>query len=285
MNKKVYHIILICILVIFILFILHINVEKNIDNIASEISLPILMYHHFTTDISKCNDNTILVDKFQNDMETLKKAGYNTISFSELYEFVYNNKSLPKNPIIITIDDGYLSNYDYAYKILKDLDMKACIFVIGKTVGVTNMKNPHFSYSQAKEMYQSGHVDIQSHTYNLHDISIRKGILKLETESKEEYISMLRNDLMLSKNNIKQNVNNNVIVLSYPYGLYDNLSLNIIKQLGFKITVVTDEGMNIIQQNKFDCLYNLKRINVNNDLKGNELLQKIQSFNNIENVI
>lgn len=283
MNKKIYYIIAICILVMCILLIFTLvrnnEIEENInniDNIVSVVNVPILMYHHFTTDITKCNDNIILVDKFKQDMEMLKSEGYTTISFKELYDFVENNGHIPEKPIIISIDDGYLSNYEYAYNILKDLDMKACIFVIGKTVGNTNIPIPHFSYSQAKEMYQSGHIDIQSHTYNLHDISIRQGILKLESETQEEYIEMLTNDLLISKNSIEDNVGNSVFVLSYPYGLYDTLSLDIIKQLSFKITVVTDEGINIIQRNNLDCLYNLKRINVDNELKGNQLLEKIQ---------
>ena len=283
MNKKIYCIIVICMLVICVLlaFIIVPNdkIEEKvdkIDNAISKVNVPILMYHHFTTDINECNDNIILVDKFKQDMKILKNEGYTTISFKELYDFVENDGPMPKKPIIISIDDGYLSNYEYAYSILKDLDMKACIFEIGKTVGNVDISLPHFSYSEAKEMYESGYIDIQSHTYNLHNIDVRKGILKLDTETEEEYISMLANDLMLSKNGIESNIGNSAFALSYPYGLFDTLSLEVIKSLGFKITVVTDEGINIIERNNLECLYNLKRINVTNDIGGNILIEKLQ---------
>ena len=290
MNKKIYYIIAVCMLVICVLLAFTLvpndkieekvdNIENldKIDNAVTKIKVPILMYHHFTTDISKCNDNIILASKFKEDMELLKNEGYTTISFKELYDFVENDGPMPEKPIIISIDDGYLSNYEYAYSILKDLDMKACIFVIGKTVGNVDIPLPHFSYSEAQEMYESGYIDIQSHTFNLHDITVRKGLLKLDTETNEEYISMLTNDLLLSKNGIEDNIGNSVFVLSYPYGLFDTLSLDVVKSLGFKITVVTDEGTNIIERNNLDSLYNLKRINVTNDISGDILIEKIQS--------
>lgn len=255
--------------------------QKNIE-LKNNKAIPILMYHHFTNDISKCNDMTITVDKFRQDMEMLLQAGYTTISFEELYDFVATEQTLPKRPIIISIDDGYLSNYEYIYPIMQELNMKATIFVIGKTVGMSQLDGkditPHFTFTQANEMYNSGLIDIQSHTYNLHDISLRKGLLKLETETNEEYIEMLNSDILKSKNEIEINVGNSVFVLSYPYGLCDNLSLDILKQHNIKITVTTNEGISCVTKNDFNSLYNLQRINVTNDLVGNNLLKKIKEY-------
>ena len=80
-----------------------------------------------------------------------------------------------KKPVVITFDDGYLSNYQYAYPILKETGMVATIFVIGATVGNTeHYKNtnypitPHFTFQQGAEMVASGIISIQSHTYDMH---------------------------------------------------------------------------------------------------------------------
>lgn len=280
MKKKIYYLIPIILIIFVYVLISKATAPHYVDNIEpiSEIQIPILMYHHFTNNIEECTDNIILVDKFKDDMQVLKDNGYTAISFDELYNFVANNGNIPQKPIIVTIDDGYYSNYEYGYDILQNLDMKATIFVIGNSVGNFDLSLPHFSYEQAKQMYDSGIIDIQSHTYNLHDISIRKGLLKLESESESEYISMLNNDLTLSKNDIETNVGNSVFVLSYPYGLYDNLALETIKELGFKITVVTDEGISTVTRNNLETLYNLKRINIDNSIAGNELIEKIEQY-------
>ena len=68
---------------------------------------------------------------------------------------------LPDKPILITFDDGYASNYMYAYPILKKLGMQATIFVITDRRGKTLSVNPHFSWNQAREMQDSGVIDIQ----------------------------------------------------------------------------------------------------------------------------
>ncbi len=82
------------------------------------------------------NTETILTpDQFKKQLLYLEAMGYSTIHFKDYIEFKENGKKLPDNPIIITFDDGYYSNYEYAYPILKELNMKATIFAIGWSVG------------------------------------------------------------------------------------------------------------------------------------------------------
>lgn len=258
--------------------------EKNLA-LKTPQTIPILMYHHITLNEEECSNETITLNKFKQDMVALKENGYNTISFKQLYDFVENKKLLPKNPIIITFDDGYSSNFTLAYPVLKDLKMKATIHIIGQMVdkkyvnGIATL--PHFSYNEAKNMFDSGLIDIQSHTYNLHNYSIRPGILKLEKETVEQYTTMLTNDFLKSKNEIEKNVGNSVFVFAYPYGLHDNLSEEILKNLGIKITVTTNEGVSKVIPNVTDSLYNLDRINVGCNLTTNELMKKIKEYSNI----
>lgn len=48
----------------------------------------------------------------------------------------YNLKAeLPSKPILITFDDGYYSNYEYIYPILKKYNAKASIFIVTDKVG------------------------------------------------------------------------------------------------------------------------------------------------------
>lgn len=244
-----------------------------------EIDFPIVMYHHIEEKEENLNEFMVTPDKFEKDMKKIKEMGYQTVSYEEVYNFVYNNGTLPEKPIMVTFDDGYESNYKYAFPVLKKLNMKATIAVIGCMVGQDTYKGreafKHFTYEEAKEMYKSGLIDIQSHTYDLHDVSIRVGIKRNSGEDENRYINLVKNDLRKSVNELKNKVGNNQFVFTYPYGANDELTERILKELGFKITVTTDVGTNHIVRGNKDSLYKLKRFGIKNDTDIVKLLSNI----------
>lgn len=122
------------------------------------VQVPILLYHHISED-------TLTQEQFQTEMQLLKDGGYHTVSFDQIFDFVEKGTPLPEKPVCLTFDDGYLSNYEIAYPLLKEYGMKATFFAIGATVGNTEHYKdtefpitPHYSYEQAKEMSDSGLV-------------------------------------------------------------------------------------------------------------------------------
>jgi hypothetical protein len=133
--------------------------------------------------------------------------------------------------------------------------MKATIFVIGSLVG-SNGQYKNFSYEQAKQMYESELISIQSHTYDMHqDITIYG-------ENEETYMNMLREDIRRSIRLIKDYVGNDVIALSYPGGLYSSLANVILKKEGIKVTFIEKEKPNEIVKGLSQSLFALGRYNV-----------------------
>lgn len=276
------------------------NVNEHVENIFTKPidmtvkegqakQVPILMYHHLVTDKSLENSMSISPEKFESDMSALKAAGYETVMLRDLIEYVHDpEKELPEKPVVVTFDDGYRSNYEYAYPILKGLDMKATIFAIGWSVGRTTHKDfdkpiiPHFSWSEAREMYNSGLIEIQNHTYDLHNPGdlppYRKGVLLIENELSGEYSTMFVNDVMLNHNQIEENVGNQVFAFAYPYGLYTFLSEQILKEQGYEMTLSTKKGMNVFQKGDTKSLYAVKRINVDPDLQTEDLLNLLEEM-------
>ena len=117
--------------------------------------LPVLMYHHLVEDGQDCNDMTVTPSKLRSDLETILALGYTPVLPRELAA----GGPLPEKPILITFDDGYLSNYEYAWPILEKYGMVATIFMVGSTTGNTEHYKdtaypitPHFSYEQGAEM-------------------------------------------------------------------------------------------------------------------------------------
>ena len=133
--------------------------------------VPVLMWHNLAEESS--GDMTISVDTFRAQIEALHEAGFKTVSLQQLYDYVHFGTELPEKPIVLTFDDGYFSNYEYAFPILQEYDMQATIFAIGVSVGKDTYKDtdhamtPHFGVDEAREMVASGLISVQSHTYDI----------------------------------------------------------------------------------------------------------------------
>ena len=80
--------------------------------------IPILMYHHFTTG-NDVNSPTVSQANFERQMNYLYEHGYTTIHLNQLEDFLDGKIQLPAKTVVITMDDGYRSNYEIAYPILK----------------------------------------------------------------------------------------------------------------------------------------------------------------------
>lgn len=91
----------------------------------------ILMYHGFTDKtVQEGVENSmglhLNIEKFRLQVEYLKKY-YNVISLDQLIGHYTNGTKLPPNPVVVTIDDGYKSNYAMAYPVLKQFNVPAAI--------------------------------------------------------------------------------------------------------------------------------------------------------------
>ena len=126
-------------------------------------TLAVLMYLHMVPDGQDCNDMTVTPGKFRADLETVLAMGYTPVLPRELAA----GDALPEKPILITFDDGYRSNYDLVYPILREYGVKACISII---VLMPDLPTDNFcTWNQLREMTASGLVEIGSHSYRLHN--------------------------------------------------------------------------------------------------------------------
>lgn len=257
------------------------RVSKNND-----ITIPVLMYHHFSE--GKGSPTIVNPNEFMGQLKYLKQAGYQTISNHDLLLYIEGKGKLPSKPLMITMDDGYESNYIYAFPILKQLNMKATIFVIGSVMRENNNSPytpnafPKLSWEQSREMHNSGLIEIQSHTYDLHkkdrsyneriDAVIKGPIYQDGTlETIDQYYNRTKDDLNKNKRMIEEKIGNTVVAFAYPYGAYSSDSEKILKETGHLLTFTVQEGVN--QKEKGTTL--LKRINVSSGTTGKMIESKI----------
>jgi len=256
MNKKLFSIVIILTVCFTTYFI---------SRADTHIKVPIILYHNITTDENLHNKPLLNIspENFKIHMQTLKNEGWNTITFNDYYNHVTNNTALPDKPIIVTFDDGYLSNYTYAYPIFKELGMKATIFTVAGRVGEGvsgEVTYPHFTWAQAKEMEASKVITIESHSL-MH-------INFLETSD----IDKIQVELRRSKFLIEKNLNKECAVFAFPFGGKTDLARDLGKEAGYKmICLVGDIGANSAGED----LHRLKRITIRGDESPEEMLETI----------
>lgn len=247
--------------------------------------IPILMYHHFADEGSP--STVISAAQFENQIKALSDAGYTAITFEELCDYVFSGAPLPERPLIITIDDGYLSVYETAFPILKKYDMKATVFIIGVSHGKSVYKDtqhpitPRFNNAQALEMAESGIISIQSHSYDMHQHepfetdSFREGVLQRDDESDEDYIKSFTADFQRAAAQIEDMLRMRPFVYSYPFGFYSDMSEMLLRNLDVKVTLTTVYGVNTVVIDSPESLFGLKRFNIHGDMSVEELLATI----------
>ena len=218
--------------------------------------IPILTYHHILEqeEIDQYNwtgnSAVISTQTFQAHMDYLHENQYYTATLKELEEFMDGEIDLPKKTVVLTFDDGYLSNIRYAYPVMKQYGFKGVIFIIGKS----HEKEPeewnaqglqYLSYRDSdkyKDVFEYG-----CHTHDMHRLG-DKNLAYLRISTKEAVI----NDLSKNKALLQTDY------ISYPYGQYNQGVISNVKNLGYKLGFANYYGYVKKSTNK----YKIPRINI-----------------------
>ena len=265
LRKNLYNII--TFIILFSLSFAHMVTNKfhTVSSDNAYVKMPILMYHGFTIS-QKTSDYVINIQDFENDIIYLKENGFSFINTQDLINYVYHNKTLPKKPVMITFDDGYLNNYTYAFPVIKKHNVKVVISPIAYYVeyySLNNESDPLYTQLTTKEIYEmhkSGLADFQNHSYNMHSLDDRRGSSKKTNEKSEDYIREFYYDLKKAETVLKEITGIKPHAYTYPFGSYNEESLSVLKCSGYKITLSCREGTNYISKDK-SSLYMLKRFN------------------------
>jgi peptidoglycan/xylan/chitin deacetylase (PgdA/CDA1 family) len=235
-------------------------------NTPKGVKLPIIMYHSMLKDSKYQGKYVISPDMFEKDLVYLQKNGYTTIFMQDLIDYVDNKSELPAKPILLTFDDGYYNNYLYAYPLAQKYKQKIVISPIGYYMDLFSKESAnhanysHCTWDQVKEMMSSELVEIQNHTYNLHDSKKgkRTGVCKLQGESTASYQSALKADFDKMQQEMKENTGYEPTTFVYPFGAVCPEAVAMVKSYGFRASITCQYKINAITRNP-DCLYGLGR--------------------------
>lgn len=192
--------------------------------------VPVLLYHHLlpAAEHDGRNGAIVSVEDFQQQMDYLFKNGYHPVTLADLYLFVRGQKELPEQSVVITFDDGYRSNYDYAFPILWRYRFRAVLFPITSYIENYHPWLPHMGWDEMAAA--AGVFEYHSHSHALHFyMGARAAILVTPEEQ-------LRNDLRHSRELL------DCFAFAYPFGVWSRDAIRILKETGYKMAFTIRAG-------------------------------------------
>jgi len=181
--------------------------------------VPVLFYHHIQPQAdaiaNKQTAQSVDAGIFDQQMAYLNQKGYVTISALDLVNALKNHTGVPANSIVVTLDDGYADQYGHAFQIAKKYNIKLSLLIASGLINNSGFMN----WDQVKEIKNSGGY-IVDHTWSHYSLpagTIEK--IKYEVET--------------ARSQIESFTGQKVDVFGYPYGSFDNKSIDILQQDGF----------------------------------------------------
>ena len=144
--------------------------------------VPILYYHSIADHKTPNEWSFLSISKkvFENQINFLKRNGYQTCNWQELNNHLNGKRQLPKKTVMFHFDDGFLDNWSVVFPIMEKAGFKYSILItpefiqkgekVRPFVKETNENNKdlwwgYLNEEEIRVMAESDLVDFQSHGY------------------------------------------------------------------------------------------------------------------------
>lgn len=205
----------------------HRPIPEPPSQIIEAVRVPILTYHsvrpYYPNEIAVIKRFDVEPDVFEQQLDYLQQQGYTTISFRDLIDHFKTGKPLPLKPVILGFDDGWENQYEYALPILQKKKMTATFFIFTNAIG----RKHYMSWDQIKALDTEGMV-IGSHT------KFHPYLFKMIDHA------ALWKEIAESKDIIESHIKKPVYVLAYPFGLYNDQNVAVVKEAGYEAARAED---------------------------------------------
>jgi peptidoglycan/xylan/chitin deacetylase (PgdA/CDA1 family) len=191
-----------------------------VEATAHQADVPILVYHivrpQYDSDSASVRALALTPETFDAELAHLQESGYHVIGFRDLELYLASSTPLPGKPIIISFDDGWRDQFQYAFPILQKYHDTATFFVFTRAVG-----RPAFiTWDQLRLMVSSG-MTIGDHSLSHPYLTKVADPVKLWSE------------ISGSKAELERQLGQPVTEFAYPFGQYNPDIVALVKQAGF----------------------------------------------------
>jgi peptidoglycan/xylan/chitin deacetylase (PgdA/CDA1 family) len=197
----------------------------------------ILMYHNIDNPPEGARIPNLYVTPrmFRFQMWYLKRAGFKVVPLQNLLESV-SQGHMDGNLVALTFDDAYRDFYTNAYPVLKQYGYPSTVYVVTGLAAKDNEwdaknendRKPLMDWQSISEVSGNG-VQIGSHT---------KSHPRLTTLAGEA----IREELIGSKKELEERLNQRIDHFCYPYGDHNDLVKEEVRKAGYRSAVITRRG-------------------------------------------
>ncbi len=185
--------------------------------------VPILMYHPIEEPVesSPYPDLFLIREDFADQVEWLAKSGYEAVTLTEVLDSWFEDGTLPPKPVVLTFDDGYVSQYENAFPVMRRLGWP----------GVLNLKalDSDIYDRQVEEMARAG-WQIASHSITHPDLPSISD-------------SQLAEEMTESRRLLEEEFGISVTDFCYPAGRYDDRVIAAVRKAGYRSATSTEPGL------------------------------------------
>lgn len=206
---------------------------------AKRVGVPVLMFHAIgDTPLPGGIPGLFVTDAaFSAQMDYLASQGYHPVTLQRVYDYWQGRATLPDKPIVLSFDDGFITDYTYVAPLLAEKRWPAVLFLI---VGRHKLR----MYPSTVRALVADGWEIDSHTITHTDVpGLGSARLKREVAG--------------SRRRLQKMYGVPVNFFCYPSGRYDAKAIAAVKDAGYLGATTTDRGVA-----RFGDLYTLKRIRV-----------------------
>src|SRR5213596_2070454 len=209
--------------------------------VVDQTAQTLIFCYHRLVDKVRYPGTEITPADFEAQMKQLKDAGITVISMQDLLAWKRGEKNIPPRCAVITFDDGWKSQYEVAWPIMKKFGYPFTMFIYTEGVrGGSLGGGEAITWEQLADMRDNG-VDIQAHTATHQDLREGHHIMLIasgkRTKTKltgPQYEQWMQNEVVGAKQLLEQRLGIKVNCLAVPFGNYNEHVKEIARNSGYE---------------------------------------------------
>lgn len=190
-------------------------------------------YHRFVKNVKR-PDTEITPEAFEAQMQELKNKNIAVIPMQDFLAWRRGEKAIPSKSAVLTFDDGWKSQHEVAWPILKKFNYPVTLFIYTEGIKPGRFSGGEsMSWDQLAEMRDAG-ADIQGHTATHSDLRKPYDKVAKKKLSPEEYEAWLQQEVAGSKQMIEQKLGVKVNCFAVPYGFHNDHIRDVAMKAGYE---------------------------------------------------